>query len=168
MKIGTCSCCSLFKRGSLEMIGASTVFTCYECQNIAPCDRVKYGVSAIFKLGLDFHGVISKQPQFFSRLTKDLFISGWQIHILTGPVFENMEQKLKNAQITYTHFFSITQHHIDLGTEVTYDDKGDPWMEIDLWNIAKAEYCEKNRILLHLDDTKEYLDLFKTPAALYK
>ena len=44
---------------------------------------------AIKKLGVDLHGVIDASPELFFFFFKILVASGWEVHIITGPTYEN-------------------------------------------------------------------------------
>lgn len=115
------------------------------------------------KIGLDIHGVIDSDPDFFSDLSKDLVAAGWEVHIITGPTKTKARKELEQYKITFTHFFSIEDYHIAKGTEVSYDEKGNPWMNKDHWDQTKGEYCYKMGISLHIDDSDMYQRFFKTP-----
>ena len=118
------------------------------------------------KLGLDIHGVIDTDPLFFSKLTKDLISTGWEVHIITGPSAEKVKKELSSWNIFYTHIFSILDHHISLGTKIDYvGDK--PYMDAVLWDRTKGDYCYREGINLHLDDTERYKNYFKTPFSLF-
>lgn len=120
------------------------------------------------KIGIDFHGVIDKKPQFFSEFTKLLKENGHEVHILTGStVSNNLLIELTKYQIHYTHIFSITDYKENCGARVIYDDNGNPWIDDEDWNGAKAEYCQRLNIDIHLDDSSEYGKYFKTPYCLF-
>jgi hypothetical protein len=120
------------------------------------------------KLGLDIHGVIDADPVYFSNLTKVLVQAGWEIHIITGPTKEKTIPELLKWDIAYTHFFSIFDYHREIGTQIWFDDKNNPWMERETWDKTKGDYCNKNKITLHIDDTSRYGKYFKTHFALFK
>lgn len=115
------------------------------------------------KLGLDIHGVIDIYPEFFSELVRTLLKGDHEIHVLTGATFDKALKKLKIADVLFTHFFSITDYCTARGEQITFDTKGDPHMDKELWDGAKAEYCQRNEIDLHLDDSYTYSKYFKTP-----
>lgn len=133
--------------------------------------REVLGVSTV-KLGLDIHGVIDNNAKFFSELTKDLMLAGWEVHIITGSslVEKDIRADLADMLISYTHIFSVHDHlknmnaktNKELGIPSKY-----PFPE-DMWNTAKAEYCKNNNINMHIDDMPEYLQHFSTPSMLYK
>lgn len=122
----------------------------------------------IKKIGLDIHGVISSNPEFFSQLTKDLISAGWEVHILTGPTKKKALAEIKDFNISYTHFFSIEDYHLEKKTPILYDELGNPWLDSETWDKTKGQYCEENKISLHLDDTGRYKKYFKTDFALYQ
>lgn len=120
------------------------------------------------KLGLDLHGVIDADPGFFSDLSKSLVVAGWEVHIITGPTKTKAIKELEHFKITFTHFFSIEDYHIAKGTEMSYDEKGNPWMHKETWDQTKGEYCQRMGISLHLDDSEMYQKFFKTSFATYQ
>jgi hypothetical protein len=119
------------------------------------------------KIGLDIHGVIDSNINFFKILTKLLVDNGHEVHIITGAKIENELPFLKENTISYTHLFSITDYHIEKGTEITWDEKNNPHLETYAWDKAKAEYCKKENIDIHFDDSDIYNYFFKTPYARY-
>ncbi|QTA81130.1 Nicotinate-nucleotide adenylyltransferase [Desulfonema limicola] len=122
----------------------------------------------MIKLGIDIHGVSDADQEFFSELTKLLVQNGHEVHILTGSEHtQAFENHLKNdLKLYWTHLFSITSFHLKSGTEVS-SINGNPYMEEDMWNRTKAQYCKKHGIQLHLDDSAVYGKFFQTPYGKY-
>ena len=123
---------------------------------------------AIKKLGVDLHGVIDASPELFSDLSKVLVASGWEVHIITGPTYEKSIKEIEKYNICFTNFFSIEDYHKSLGTKITYDNKGNPWMDKNIWDKTKGEYCLREEIDIHIDNTAEYGNYFKTNFLLFK
>ena len=48
------------------------------------------------------------------------------------------------------------------------DEKGRPWMDDDIWDRTKGDYCKKHQIDFCIDDTERYGDYFETPFAFMK
>lgn len=122
-----------------------------------------------FKLGCDFHGVIDSMPDFFSFLTSSFIKNGGEVHIITGG---SWTKELQNQLITYgikwTHYFSVYDYLVESGEKSTgkvefSDGTIQNKFPNESWDKVKAEYCEKNHISLHIDDTLIYNDFFKTP-----
>jgi len=121
------------------------------------------------KIAFDIHGVCDSAPEFFSLISKLLVENKNEVHILTGREVNNGAiEELKALGIHYTHFFSIADHHKSIGTEMWKDEKGRPWLDDELWDATKGEYCEKHGIDFCLDDTEAYGEYFKTPFAFMK
>lgn len=127
--------------------------------------------SEVFKLGLDIHGVINAMPEFFAFLSDSIIKNNGQVHIITGGSWtEDLLNEVEKYGIKYTHTFSIYDYLIDSGAEQTgaieFEDgtKQRKFKDED-WDSVKGEYCEKNGIHLHIDDTLIYNDYFKTPFA---
>ena len=120
------------------------------------------------KLGLDIHGVADEGKKFFSELTSLLVANGHEVHVITGPrVTQKLVNELKDFGIVYTHLFSITDFHLEKGTKIEWDDKGNPHLDPYLWDRTKGDYCLQHQIDLHLDDSDSYAYFFKTPFARY-
>jgi hypothetical protein len=119
------------------------------------------------KIGLDLHGVIDARPEFFKELTRLFVENGHEVHIITGAVPTTELQKIKELGVSYTHLFSITDHHKQIGTPITWDEKGHPHLDTYLWDKTKAEYCKKHDIDLHIDDSDIYHYFFKTPYSRF-
>ena len=119
-----------------------------------------------FKLGLDIHGCINVMPKFFSWLSILAFTNGDEVHIITGKhVHDGVKEELEKFNIYYTHLFSISDYYKEHGVNIKYDKNNEPWIPKDLWNKAKAEYCKREKIDMHIDDSEEYGKHFETPYA---
>lgn len=119
------------------------------------------------KIGFDLHGVIDTNAAFFRALLGDLIRQGWEIHILTGATWEKERETLRKLRIPFTHFFSITDHHVAIGTEVEWDAANNPHMDDYLWSKTKGVYCEVHGITMHFDDSDIYGMFFRTPYVRY-
>ena len=119
------------------------------------------------KFGLDIHGVIDANPKFFAEFSALMVANGHEVHVITGPKFEVVENLLKEAGIKYTHFFSIVAEEEKNGVKIRYDENGDPFMDVEIWNRSKAKYCKAQGIDLHIDDSDKYHEHFKTPYTRY-
>lgn len=121
------------------------------------------------KIGLDIHGICDANPEFFSELSRLFVNAGHEVHILTGRrVSDGALEEIEGLGLSYTHFFSISDYHVEIGTKVWEDDEGNPWLEGELWDRTKGDYCAKHKIDFHIDDTARYGDYFKTTFMLSK
>ncbi len=120
------------------------------------------------KIGIDIHGVSDSNREFFSALTRTLVENGHEVHILTGSkaTKEFKEYVKEKLGLSWTHFFSITSHHKNMGTPVL-EIGGNPYMDEEVWDRTKAGYCAQNNIDLHIDDSPVYGKYFTTPYARY-
>jgi hypothetical protein len=122
----------------------------------------------LLKIGFDIHGVLDTNVQFFSELTQTLVKAGHEVHVLTGPkISQKIIDQLKDMGISYTHLFSITDYQESKGTDIVWDEHGNPHLDPYLWDKAKAEYCIQHGIQLHIDDSDSYGYFFKTPYARF-
>lgn len=123
------------------------------------------------KLGLDYHGVIDKYPEIFGTLSRLVMASGGQVYIITGhrstPEFALI---LEQLGIEYTEVLSVVDFSQRHGVEVRYDEKGDPWIDEEIWNSTKADLCKRYNVDLHIDDSEIYGKYFteKTKYLLLK
>lgn len=118
------------------------------------------------KIGLDVHGVCTEAPEFFSLISKLLKENNCEVHIITGKrVSDGAIDEIKALGISYTHFFSIADYHSENGTNMWDDENGTPWLDDETWNRTKGDYCSRNNIDFHIDDTERYREFFKTPFA---
>jgi len=122
-----------------------------------------------YKLAIDIHGVADMVPEFFALISKLLVDNNNEVHILTGRrVSDGALDEIKELNLTYTHFFSIADHHEKNGTKMHNDNKGNPWMDDEIWDRTKGDYCKENKIDFCIDDTERYGNYFETPFAFVK
>lgn len=122
------------------------------------------------KVGLDVHGVITKDPYIFALLTNRLITKGHEVHIITGQeLCDALFKELQKCNISYTDIFSITSYHKDIGTYVSYKDgdKTQPLIAPPKWDKTKAYYCRKYGIHFHIDDSVVYREHFKNIGTQY-
>ena len=113
------------------------------------------------KLGIDIHGTIDACPEFFSKFTKQCHDIGVEIHITTGvKITQEVIDQLKEWEVEYDCLFSITDYHESIGTKIDYDERG-PWIDEETWNRTKGDYCEREGIDVHIDDSPLYGKYFK-------
>jgi len=117
------------------------------------------------KIGIDFHGVFDAKPQYFSMFCKDAIKQGWEIHIISGGPEEKIREYLKRYDAPYTKVYTILGEAQQLGI-VKYQNNS---FHIDdaFWDEAKAKYCKKNKVSLHIDNSPEYGKYFSTEFCLY-
>jgi hypothetical protein len=125
----------------------------------------------MFKLGLDFHGIIDTLPNQFSAIAEAVMNNHGDVHIITGnPHDEKFIDQLKSCGFHigthYSHIFSIETYLNSKGNSFIIDSNGNKSFDIELWNAAKSEYCVMNHIDLHIDDSAEYCRYFITPYLL--
>jgi hypothetical protein len=128
-------------------------------------------MDSVFKIGLDIHGVIDAMPEFFSFLSESFIKNNGEVHIITGGSWtEELENQLKEYGIKWTHKFSVYDHLLESGVEISGqiqfpDGTIQSKFEDGHWDNVKSKYCLDNNINLHIDDTLIYNDFFKTPFA---
>jgi len=124
------------------------------------------------KFGFDFHGVLNTHGKEYAELTAALVEAGHEVHIVTGlQETQELKDELASYGIAWTRWFSIVDYHLELGEyEITWDDNQEPWMDAEAWNRSKADYCAREGLDFHLDDSPNYGSYFvgKTVFLLQK
>lgn len=119
------------------------------------------------KIGIDYNRVINRNPEFWSNFTKDMKKLKHKIHIITGMSLDsNLMEMLNRYDIKYDRIFSITDYHFANQTDMVFDN-GLPYMDDELWDRTKAEYCKKEKIDVHYDDSGIYGKYFKDIDTIY-
>jgi len=118
------------------------------------------------KIGIDFHGVISSFPEIFKEFCKEIRKCGIQVYIISGGPEKKIISYLHQHHIEYDHVWGILDYYEQKG-HVSYFDDGSFQVATELWNRAKAEYCAKENIEFHIDDSNIYGKYFVTPYCKY-
>lgn len=116
------------------------------------------------KIGLDIHGVIDRDPDFFATFILLLRAEGHEVHILTGREISNkLINKLNDQSIAYDQLFSITSYHKEIGTHIAYKngDRTQPLIAPPKWDRTKADYAERVMLDFHIDDSLVYGQYFR-------
>jgi hypothetical protein len=113
------------------------------------------------KFGLDFHGVIDKHSKVLRHWAAQRIAEGHEVHIVTGSrMTSEFEDELRRfgfvEGISFTHFFSITDYHVSVGSDVRFDDDGLPWMSKELWDPTKGYYALVAGLDALWDDSPSY------------
>ena len=118
------------------------------------------------KIGLDFHGVINRHPSYFKDFTEAAVSRGHKIYIITGGPEAKIACFLQGWGIKYNEIFAIMDYYAKQG-EVKFFLDGSFHVDDKLWNTAKAKFCKKYEIDIHIDDSDIYGQSFSTPYCHY-
>lgn len=118
------------------------------------------------KIGLDYHGVIDKNIDYFFSFCTRAKQRGYLIFIITGGPKTQVEYNLKANGIPFDMCFAISDYYQALG-KIVFDKDQNLIIPDNLWNIAKADFCRRSKINIHIDDSSEYLKWFSTPYCYY-
>ena len=118
------------------------------------------------KIGLDFHGVISAEPEKFKIFCHEIRKKGIKVYVISGGPRNDVEKYLQEQGIEYDVVWAILDLCEAKGTARFYDD-GSFFVPTEIWNKAKAEYCIKEDIKFHVDDSPLYGRYFVTPYCEY-
>lgn len=126
----------------------------------------------IKRLGLDIHGVLDTNPKDFVQIAKMVRMAGGEVHVITGSAYsKDIEQQLlsyNNGNKFWDFFVSIQDELLKTLPFVKIDIYGRPCWENETWDRFKGNYCLKNNIELHFDDTDRYKKYFSTPIVIYQ
>lgn len=118
------------------------------------------------KIGIDYHGVINRDPKFFAAFTKEAVKKRVEIFVVSGGARKDVEAYLKEHDISYNGIFSLLDYFSERNMVTFYED-GSFFVENEIWNRAKAKFCFDNKIDVHIDDSMLYGAYFQTPFCLY-
>ena len=110
----------------------------------------------MFKLGLDFDGVLTRHPDYLRWLSDRLLHSGHEVHIITGRRKRDRKETLntlKSIHFRYTklHLYPGEYELGDGYTKLTDDEA----RAIGDW---KVQLCEDLGIGLFLDDSLHFYE----------
>jgi len=122
------------------------------------------------KIAFDIHGTIDSDPKFFGKLFDFLKGCGVTVYITTGvPLWVAIDELSNMGLLTKCDkIFSITDYHISIGTDIRWDERDRPWIEDELWDRSKADFCKRENIDLHIDNSPIYGKYFETPYLQFK
>jgi len=126
----------------------------------------------MFKLGLDVHGVIDDDSEFFSSVIRTLKKHGHDTYIITGrEICDALIEELNEYNVLHLakDILSITSHQKKLGTPISYLDnnKYQPIMDPEVWNPTKAALCASAGIDIMIDDSLIYGKYFQDIKTQY-
>lgn len=119
-----------------------------------------------YKIGIDFHGVITVSPSFFRDFSRLVFEKGGEVYIISGGPYTVVKNFLDSWKIPYSEIFSLVDYFAGRG-EITYFANGNFKVPDELWNKAKAQYCRQKGIAVQIDDTPAYGNFFSGPFCLF-
>lgn len=120
----------------------------------------------VYKIGLDFHGVISSYPSEFATFCHEIRLRGIKVYIISGGPKDAIISFLERYNIEYDEVWAILDYCIEQGITVEYDADGF-CIPTEIWDKAKAVYCAKEGINFHIDDSSVYGRYFVTPYCQY-
>ncbi len=118
------------------------------------------------KIGIDFHGVIDAQPELFAEFCRGIRREGIEVHIISGGPEKDVARCLAEHHIEYDGLWAIYDYY-DAQGQVTRFDDGSFQVPTELWNRAKAEYCAREKIDFHIDDSPVYGKYFAASYCRY-
>lgn len=122
------------------------------------------------KVGVDLHGVLDTNPEFFKAFIDTLMSQGHEVHIVSGCKASDMLKFLQKHKIKYDFIYSITTDFLTRTIPLPFklDKNKNPYFASKDWDKAKAVYCQNYELDMMIDDTLLYGKHFKTPFFLFK
>ena len=96
------------------------------------------------KIGLDYHGVIDKNIDYFALFCRKAKQRGHCIFIITGGPKVLVEQNLNINNIPYDMCFAISDYYLAMGRVIWKN--GNLIIPEKLWNTAKADFCRNRQL----------------------
>lgn len=118
------------------------------------------------KIGIDYHGVINSNPDFFQKFNASALKNKHDIIILSGSTVKDVEAYLNAHHIAFSGVYSLLDDFKSRGLVQFYED-GSFFVNNEIWNKAKAKYCFDHHVDVHIDDSTVYGAYFQTPFCLY-
>ena len=118
----------------------------------------------VLRYGFDIDGTISTNPEFYSSLSKDTYIDGGSIVIISSRT-ENQDvrdttiEQLNNWSISYDKLF-LFKPFDDVKHLCPHDDLN--WYQKYLWQ--KLYYCIREKVDCYHDDDIKVIELFESHA----
>lgn len=119
------------------------------------------------KIGIDYHGVITANPEFFKKFNEYAIKNNCLVYIISGGYEKDIKKYMEEKNILYSKIWSTVDYYEALN-EVEHFEDGTFKVEDALWDRAKAWYCATNKIDFHIDDSVIYGKYFTTPFCLYE
>jgi len=128
------------------------------------------------RIGLDMHGVITDDPNFFSDLARMLIDHDNEVYIVTGREdCDELQGELRECNMInrdgklYSSILSITTYQKGQGIPISYLDGrlSQPMMDPSIWNPTKAMLCATAGVDIMIDDSVLYESYFKDIKTQY-
>lgn len=117
------------------------------------------------KIGIDLHGVIDSDPEFFKELLKFFKSCNIETFIISGPpkveIIEELDCLNIIEGIHYDGVYSIVDFLKEKGVYMWQDVKGGWWCDEKNWCSSKAKICFENSIYCMIDDKEMYKPTFE-------
>ena len=114
------------------------------------------------KISIDFHGVINTAPDFFAALMRILQENGVKVYVVSGGPNAYIQEYLAEHLIPYDELWCIFDY-FNAREKVKVAADGSFHIDDELWNKAKGDFCAREQIGVHIDDSTIYGKYFTTP-----
>ena len=118
------------------------------------------------KIGLDYHGVIDTNVKYFADFCTKAKQRNHLVYVVTGGPKVKVDYNLQKNKIPYDMSFAISDYYQAMNKVIQVND-GKFMIPDNLWNMAKAEFCRRSGINIHIDDSLKYINWFSTPYCYY-
>lgn len=120
------------------------------------------------KIGFDVHGVLDTFEVFQEMINKFIDHPDVEVYIISGLARADADAEIGHlVDLSKVNYFSVTDYLVSKpGVEVTWVD-GLPWADDYSWNIAKADFCNDEKIDILFDDSPVYAEYFNHIKTIY-
>lgn len=118
------------------------------------------------KIGIDFHGVIDAEPERFAAFCKEIRKHGVAVYVISGGPKQDVARSLAEFGVEYDDVWAMYDYYDEQGILERLED-GSFHVPTELWNKAKAEYCAREGINFHIDDSPVYGKYFASAYCRY-
>ena len=127
-------------------------------------------------IGIDLHGTIDKDPDYFRSFLKKCLNLNIIVYIISGPPIFQIKKELDILEFYinkhYNKIISVVDFLKTHDVKMWQDEKGNWWTDENIWWSSKAHICRTFNVDIMIDDKKEYKKYFnqwmKTKFVLWR
>lgn len=118
------------------------------------------------KIGIDFHGVIDAEPKLFADFCREIRKLGISVHVISGGPKQDVIRRLNELGVEYDDVWAMYDYYEAEGILERLEN-GSFHVPTELWDKAKAQYCAREGIHFHIDDSPVYGKYFAAAYCRY-
>jgi len=114
-------------------------------------------------IGIDLHGVIDKDLEFF-KIILGIMMKSSVVYIISGPPMKDLVEELEFLGIKQGYHFNGVLSIVDflkaIDVKMWQDKNGRWWANEEEWWSSKAKICQGIGVDVMIDDKEEYNKYF--------